>query len=87
MLLAVTRALYNALGFAQENFTNEMERDYIMRVVCEATCLGLVARTVRNDIVPLVMPSIEEKITKPDWRQREGATYAFGSILEGPSPN
>nr|KAJ0213787.1 hypothetical protein LSAT_V11C400218750 [Lactuca sativa] len=85
--LAVTRALYNALGFAQSNFTNEMERDYIMRVVCEATCLGLVARTVGNDIVPLVMPSIEEKITKPDWRQREGATYAFGSILEGPSPN
>ncbi|KAL7614491.1 hypothetical protein Lser_V15G04998 [Lactuca serriola] len=85
--LAVTRSLYNALGFAQANFTNEMERDYIMRVVCEATCLGLVARTVGNDIVPLVMPSIEEKITKPDWRQREGATYAFGSILEGPSPN
>nr|KAJ0204659.1 hypothetical protein LSAT_V11C500230800 [Lactuca sativa] len=85
--LAVTRALYNALGFAQANFTNEMERDYIMRVVCEATCLGLVAKTVGDDIVPLVMPSIKEKITKPDWRQREGATYAFGSILEGPSPN
>ncbi|KAL8233094.1 hypothetical protein R6Q57_002872 [Mikania cordata] len=209
--LAATRALYNALGFAQANFTNDMERDYIMRVVCEATlsqevkirqaafeclvsisssyyeklgpymqdifnitakavkedeepvalqaiefwssicdeeidileeyggdfntavsdipcfyfikqalpalvpmlletllkqeedqdqdegawnlamaggtCLGLVARTVGNDIVPLVMPFIEENITKPDWRQREGATYAFGSILEGPSPN
>ncbi|XP_024969666.1 importin subunit beta-1-like isoform X1 [Cynara cardunculus var. scolymus] len=209
--LAATRSLYNALGFAQANFTNDMERDYIMRVVCEATlspevkirqaafeclvsisssyyeklapymqdifnitakavredeepvalqaiefwssicdeeidvleeyggdfttavsdvpcfyfikqalpalvpmlletllkqeedqdqdegawnlamaggtCLGLVARTVGNDIVPLVMPFIEENITKPDWRQREGATYAFGSILEGPSPN
>ncbi|RRT85276.1 hypothetical protein B296_00003858 [Ensete ventricosum] len=50
------------------------------------TCLGLVARTVGDDIVPLVMPFIEEHITKPDWRQREAATYAFGSILEGPSP-
>ncbi|KAK9103920.1 hypothetical protein Sjap_021174 [Stephania japonica] len=208
--LAATRALYNALGFAQANFTNDMERDYIMRVVCEATlspevkirqaafeclvsisssyyeklapyiqdifnitakavredeepvalqaiefwssicdeeidileeyggdfsgdsdipcfyfvkqalpvlvpmlletllkqeedqdqddgawnlamaggtCLGLVARTVGDDIVPLVMPFIEENITKPDWRQREAATYAFGSILEGPSPD
>lgn len=208
--LAATRALYNALGFAQANFSNDMERDYIMRVVCEATlspdlkirqaafeclvsissmyyeklasympdifnitakavredeepvalqaiefwssicdeeidilddyagdftadsdipcyyfikqalpalvpmlletllkqeedqdqdegawnismaggtCLGLVARTVGDDIVPLVMPFIEENITKPDWRQREGATYAFGSILEGPSPD
>ncbi|CAI0397469.1 unnamed protein product [Linum tenue] len=208
--LAAIRALYNALGFAQANFSNDMERDYIMRVVCEAalskeeknrqaafeclvsiasmyyekltpymndiftitakavredvesvalqaiefwssicdeeidileeyggdftgdsdvqcsyfvkqalnvlvpilletllkqeedqdqdegawniamaggTCLGLVARAVGDDIVPLVMPFIEENITKPDWRQREAATYAFGSILEGPSPD
>ncbi|KAK1269639.1 Transportin-1 [Acorus gramineus] len=208
--LAATRALDIALGFAQANFSNDMERDYIMRVVCEATlstdvkirqaafeclvsisstyyeklssyiqdifnitskavredeelvvlqaiefwssicdveidildeyggdftgdsdiscfyfikqalpalvpmlletllkqeededqdegawnlamaggtCLGLVARTVGDDIVPLVMPFIEENITKPDWRQREAATYAFGSILEGPSPD
>lgn len=208
--LAATRALYNALGFAQANFSNDMERDYIMRVVCEATlspevkirqsafeclvsigstyyeklapyiqdifnitskavredeepvalqaiefwssicdeeidileeyvgdftadsdvpcyyfikqalpalvpvlletllkqeedqdqeegawnlamaggtCLGLVARTVGDDIVPLVMPFIEENITKEDWRRREAATYAFGSILEGPSPD
>ncbi|KAH9606489.1 hypothetical protein KSS87_016433 [Heliosperma pusillum] len=208
--LAATHALYNALSFAQANFNNDMERDYIMRVVCEATlssdvkirqaafeclvaisstyyeklapyiqdifnitakavredeeqvalqavefwssicdeeidildeyrgdfsgdsdipcfnfikqalpalvpmlletllkqeedqdqdegawniamaggtCLGLVARTVADDIVPLVMPFIEENITKPDWRQREAATYAFGSILEGPAPD
>lgn len=208
--LAAARALYNALEFAQANFSNDMEREYIMRVVCETTmspelkirlaafeclvsiaamyyvklapyiqdiynitakavrsdeepvalqaiefwsticdeetdileeyvgdttgdsdipcfyfikqalpalvpllletllkqeedqdldegawniamaggtCLGLVARTTGDDIVPLVMPFIEENITKPDWRQREAATYAFGSILEGPSPD
>ncbi|KAG2410893.1 Importin subunit beta-1 [Vigna angularis] len=208
--LAAIKALYNALGFAQANFSNDMERDYIMRIVCEATqspelkirraafeclvaisstyyeklahyiqdifnitakavkedeepvalqaiefwssicdeeidileeyggdfsgdsdvpcfyfikqalsflvpmlletllkqeedqdqdegawniamaggtCLGLVARTVGDDIVALVMPFIEENITKQDWRQREAATYAFGSILEGPSPD
>lgn len=204
--IAATRALYNALRFAEANFINDMERDFIMRVVCEATmssdvklrlaameclvsisshyydslstymqdifnitakavkedeeavslqaiefwssicdeeidildafggeptiqcfyfikqalpalvpmlletllkqeedqdlddgawniamaggtCLGLVARTVGDDLVPLVMPFIEENINKLDWRQREAATYAFGSILEGPSPD
>eukprot|EP00250_Pteridium_aquilinum_P016455 c23110_g1_i1 orf=172-2769(+) len=49
------------------------------------TCLGLAARTVGNDIVLLVMPFIQENVSKPDWRCREASTYAFGSILEGPS--
>lgn len=206
--LAATRALYNALDFAQTNFENEMERNYIMKILCETavskeveirqaafeclvsissmyyevlepymetlfnltanavkadeepvalqaiefwsticdeetaiqeeyggnqndggsphhgrfiekalpllvpmlletllkqeedqdqddgiwnlsmsggTCLGLVAKTVGDAIVPLVIPFVEENIGKPDWRCREAATYAFGSILEGPS--
>ncbi|XP_058075079.1 importin subunit beta-1-like [Magnolia sinica] len=202
--LAATKALYNALGFAQTNFENEMERNYIMKVVCETavskeaeirqaafeclvsistiyydklepymqtlfnltanavkgdeepvalqaiefwssicdeeievqeededsegathshfiekalpllvpmllemllkqeedqdqddsiwnlsmaggTCLGLVAKTVGDAIVPLVMPFVEANILKTDWRSREAATFAFGSILEGPS--
>ncbi|KAK6943181.1 Importin-beta, N-terminal domain [Dillenia turbinata] len=204
--LAATRALYNALDFAQTNFENEMERNYILKVVCETalsketeirqaafeclvsiasayyevlepymqtlyeltsnavkgdeeavalqaiefwssicdeeielqeyggaesgdsaphshfvekalpslvpmlletllkqeedqdqddgtwnlsmaggTCLGLVSRTVGDAIVPLVMPFVQSNIIKTDWRSREAATYAFGSILEGPS--
>ncbi|KAK6943445.1 Importin-beta, N-terminal domain [Dillenia turbinata] len=204
--LAATRALYNALDFAQTNFENEMERNYILKVVCETalsketeirqaafeclvsiastyyevlepymqtlyeltsnavkgdeeavalqaiefwssicdeeielqeyggdesgdsaphshfvekalsslvpmlletllkqeedqdqddgtwnlsmaggTCLGLVSRTVGDAIVPLVVPFVQSNIIKTDWRGREAATYAFGSILEGPS--
>ncbi|KAE9447589.1 hypothetical protein C3L33_20510, partial [Rhododendron williamsianum] len=112
--LAATKALYNALDFAQTNFENEMERNYIMKKALPSlvpmlletllkqeedqdqddtnwnvsmaggTCLGLVARTVGDAIVPLVMPFVQANISKGDWRSREAATYAFGSILEGP---
>ncbi|GAB2288983.1 hypothetical protein Dimus_023287 [Dionaea muscipula] len=197
--LAATRALYNALSFAQTNFENGMERNYLMKVACETavaneveirqaafeclvaiasmyyvvlapymetlfeltskavredeepvalqaiefwssicdeeielqeslndhshfvekalpmlvtmlldtllkqdedqdqddsiwnlsmaggTCLGLVARTVGNAIVPLVIPFVQANIGKPEWRCREAAINAFGLILEGPS--
>lgn len=35
--------------------------------------------------VYLVQANIDRKATPEDWRYREAATFAFGSILEGPS--
>lgn len=35
--LAATVALYNALEFAQTNFDNDAERNYIMQMICEGT--------------------------------------------------
>jgi len=50
-----------------------------------ATCLSLVANTVENSIVPVVMPFVQKHIKSDNWRFREAGTMAFGSILEGPS--
>ena len=57
------------------------------------TTLGLVAAAAGDPIVDLVMPFVQAGIGRADggpepeaWRHREAATFAFGSILEGPSP-
>lgn len=52
------------------------------------TCLALCASVAGNAIVQLVMPYVTANIQKTEgaesWRAREAATFAFGSILEGP---
>jgi importin subunit beta-1 len=52
------------------------------------TALGLAAIAAGDPVVELVMPYVQENIQRnassEDWRLREAATFAFGSILEGP---
>ncbi|KAJ3338334.1 karyopherin beta [Gonapodya sp. JEL0774] len=52
--------------------------------MASATCLSLLANCVRDVIVQPVIPFVEQNITSQDWRYREAAVMAFGSILEGP---
>jgi len=47
-------------------------------------CLMLLASCCTNDVVSHVMPFVEPRIVSPDWKQRDAAVMAFGSILEGP---
>lgn len=49
------------------------------------TGLCLVAQTIDDEVVPHVMPFISANINNPEWKFREAATLAFGSILDGPS--
>ncbi|KAG2226727.1 hypothetical protein INT45_001074, partial [Circinella minor] len=49
-----------------------------------ATCLSLFAQCVRNNVIGPVVPFVESNIQNTDWRYREAAVMAFGSILDGP---
>lgn len=48
-----------------------------------ATCLTLIANCVGNDILAQVVPFVTANLGSTEWRLREAATMAFGSILEG----
>jgi importin subunit beta-1 len=47
-------------------------------------CLMLLASCCCNDIIPFVLPFVELNIRSADWKYRDAAVMAFGSILEGP---
>ncbi|GAB9473868.1 Importin subunit beta [Globisporangium polare] len=49
-----------------------------------ATCLALVAQAVGDACVDLTMVFITQNIESNEWRQKEAAIMAFGSILDGP---
>ncbi|GAA5858585.1 hypothetical protein JCM8547_001375 [Rhodosporidiobolus lusitaniae] len=48
------------------------------------TCLALLAQCVGDGIVSPIIPFVEGNIKSGDWRYREAAVMAFGSILDGP---
>ena len=44
------------------------------------------ASCCEDTIVPSVAPFVTEYVTNPDWKFRDAAVMALGSILEGPNP-
>jgi len=48
------------------------------------TCLALLAQCVGDGIVAPIIPFVEANIKSAEWRHREAAVMAFGSILDGP---
>jgi len=49
-----------------------------------ATCISYAAGCVREKIIPPILQLFQTNIMNPDWRVRNAATVAFGSVLEGP---
>jgi len=50
-----------------------------------ACCLQLMAQNIGDEVVPLVLPFIQNGIRDKNWRLREAATMAFSCILDGPT--
>ncbi|CCF56070.1 hypothetical protein KAFR_0A06350 [Kazachstania africana CBS 2517] len=48
-------------------------------------CLQLFAQNCGNNILEPVLEFVEQNITDENWRSREAAVMAFGSIIDGPN--
>jgi len=48
-------------------------------------CLMLLSSLCEDDVLEFVVPFVTNNIRSNDWRFRDAAVMAFGSILEGPS--
>ena len=46
--------------------------------------ISALATCCEDDVVPHVLPFVKDNIKHADWRFRDAAVMAFGSILEGP---
>ncbi|KAF7041451.1 hypothetical protein CFC21_051246 [Triticum aestivum] len=72
--------LLQTLSLHQERDVDEL--NIFMSAVA---CLGLVARTIGDAVVPLAMQFVEGNIKVADWRSRKTAISVLGVMLEGPS--
>lgn len=84
----VAGALKHLVPLLTETLTKQDEddeEDEWSLSMAAASCLSLIATTVRDDVVQVTLPFISLNIQSENWRLREAATMAFCSILEGPS--
>lgn len=51
-----------------------------------AVCLQLLATICQDKIVDEILPFVTGNIGSQDWHYKEAAVLAFGTIMEGPSP-
>ncbi|CAK9008804.1 Importin subunit beta-1 (Karyopherin subunit beta-1) (ATKPNB1) [Durusdinium trenchii] len=84
----IQQALPHLVPLLTETLTrrqSEDDDDTWNLAMAAGTCLALVAQVVGDGCVDLVLQFVTVNFNKADWKFREAAVLAYGSIMEGPT--
>mmetsp|Transcript_64086 Transcript_64086/g.167769 ORF Transcript_64086/g.167769 Transcript_64086/m.167769 type:complete len:858 (+) Transcript_64086:209-2782(+) len=84
----IAQALVHLVPLLTETLTrrgDEDDDDTWNLAMAAGTCLGLVAQVVGDSCVDPVLAFVQQNFGNPDWKFREAAVLAYGSIMEGPT--
>ena len=84
----IQQALPHLVPLLTETLTkrqSEDDDDTWNLAMAAGTCLALVAQVVGDGCVDLVLQFVTANFTNNDWKFREAAVLAYGSIMEGPT--
>lgn len=82
-LASIQEVVPNLLNLLTKQHEDPESDDWNVSMSAGA-CLQLFAQNCANYVVEPVLHFVEQNITSENWRQREAAVMAFGSILDGP---
>lgn len=88
LLNIIQQALPHLIPLLTEMLTrqqSEEDDDTWNLAMASGACLGLVAQVSCDQCVDLVLQFVSGNFENPDWKFREAAILAYGSIMEGPS--
>ncbi|SCU78925.1 LAME_0A06436g1_1 [Lachancea meyersii CBS 8951] len=82
-LTSIQEVIPNLLNLLSRQNEDAEDDDWNVAMSAGA-CLQLFAQNCGNYVVEPVLRYVEHNITSDNWRNREAAVMAFGSILDGP---
>ncbi|KAF9983708.1 karyopherin beta [Mortierella antarctica] len=82
---ALTETLPTLLLLMAKQEEDDDEDDWNLSMAA-GTCLSLTAQCVGDAIVGPVIQFVQANIRHSEWQYREASVMAFGSILDGPTP-